>query len=164
MSMDRQTIVGYVQGSNSPTTLGNLKDGCTITIEGAVYNIPNHAKVGGRLAPHRITETLEAAGYRPATDYHSDLGDPNADGVFEIRLVVSTSMDRKNASAHMPLGIFSGDRLMATADPTADFTGEHTRAAVAKSTGMAETDLEILLLCHLHPTSSAVDCLDCEPV
>jgi hypothetical protein len=30
---------------------------------------------------------LEAAGYRPATDYYSDLGEPNAGGVFEIRLV-----------------------------------------------------------------------------
>lgn len=81
------TIVGFVQGSNSPTLLGNLKDGGTITIEGVVYDIPDYAKVGGRLAPRRIVETLQAAGYRPATDYYSDLGVPNADGRFEIRLV-----------------------------------------------------------------------------
>lgn len=81
------TIVGYVQGSHSPTMLGNLKDGGTITIEGVVYDIPDYAKVGGRLAPRRIKETLEVAGYRPATDYRSDLGEPNADGVFEIRVV-----------------------------------------------------------------------------
>ena len=81
------TIVGYVQGSNAPTMLGNLKDACTITIEGVVYDIPDYAKVGGRLAPRRIVETLQAAGYRPATDYYTDLGEPNTDGVCEIRLV-----------------------------------------------------------------------------
>jgi hypothetical protein len=81
------TIIGYIQGSNSPTMLGNLKDGGTITIEGAVYDIPDYAQVGGRLAPRRIVETLEAAGYRPATDYYSDLGEPDTNGVFEIRLV-----------------------------------------------------------------------------
>jgi hypothetical protein len=81
------TVIGFVQGSNSPTMLGNLKDGGTITIDGAVYDIPDYAKVGGRMAPRRIVEALEAAGYRPATDYYSDLGEPNADGVFEIRVV-----------------------------------------------------------------------------
>jgi hypothetical protein len=81
------TVIGYVQGSSSPTTLGNLKDGETIPIEGVVYDIPDYARVGGRLAPRRIRETLEAAGYRPATDYRSDLSEPGPDGVFEIRLV-----------------------------------------------------------------------------
>jgi hypothetical protein len=81
------TVVGYVQGSKSPTMLGNLQDGCTITIEGTVYHIPDYATIGGRLAPRRIIETLQAAGYGPATDYYSDLGEPSTDGVFEIRLV-----------------------------------------------------------------------------
>lgn len=81
------TVIGYVQGSASPTMLGNLKDGGTITIDGVAYDIPDYAEVGGRMAPRRIIETLEAAGYRPATDYYSDLGEANADGLFEIRLV-----------------------------------------------------------------------------
>lgn len=81
------TITAYVQGSSSPTLLGNLQHGGTITVEGVTYDIPDYAKVGGRLAPRRIVETLEAAGYKPATDYYSDLGKPDAKGRFEIRVV-----------------------------------------------------------------------------
>lgn len=80
-------ITAYVQGSNSPTMLGNLKDGGTITVEGVTYDIPDYAKVGGRLAPRRIIETLETAGYKPATDYRSDLGEPDENGLFEMRVV-----------------------------------------------------------------------------
>jgi hypothetical protein len=83
------TITAYIQGSNSPTMLGNLKDGGTITVEGVTYDIPDKAKVGGRLAPRRILETLEAAGYKPATGYYSDLGKPDANGLFEIQVVKS---------------------------------------------------------------------------
>ena len=81
------SITAYVQGSTDPAHLGNLKDGGTLTVDGVTYDIPDHAQIGGRLAPRRIVETLEAAGYKPATDYHSDLGEPNARGVFELRVV-----------------------------------------------------------------------------
>lgn len=46
-----------------------------IIIDGATYPIPEFAESGGALAPRRIVETLDAAGYRPATNYYGDLGE-----------------------------------------------------------------------------------------
>lgn len=83
------TITAYVQGSNSPTMLGNLKDGGTITVEGATYSIPERGWYGpdrkpSRAAPHRISAALESAGYQRA---YSDLSGPDENGVFEIQVV-----------------------------------------------------------------------------
>ncbi|GAA0494211.1 hypothetical protein Ade02nite_20550 [Paractinoplanes deccanensis] len=81
------TITAYVHGSTDPNHLGNLKDGGTLTVEGVTYEIPDRAQRGGRFAPRRIIEALEAAGYKPATNYYGDLSKPNADGVYEIQVV-----------------------------------------------------------------------------
>jgi hypothetical protein len=40
---------------------------------------------GGIFAPRRIVEALEARGFRPATDYYSDLGKV-ADGQFAMNV------------------------------------------------------------------------------
>jgi hypothetical protein len=82
------TITAYVQGSNDPTMLGNLKDGGTLTVEGVTYDIPERGHYGpernpSRMAPHRIAAALESAGYLPQ---HKPLGPPSPDGVYEIEV------------------------------------------------------------------------------
>jgi hypothetical protein len=74
----------------------------------------------------------------------------------------SESVRRQNTSAHMPLGVFRNGDLVAVVDD-ADPHGRATRDLYAAAHDADPYELEVLLLCHLHPTSSAVDCLDCEP-
>ncbi len=77
------------------------------------------------------------------------------------------SIRRQDASGHMPLAVCYQGRVI---DLLADDADTHTakgraalREAAAAEIGANPDLLEILLACHLHPTSSAVDCLDCEP-
>ncbi|GGN39155.1 hypothetical protein FHR83_006780 [Actinoplanes campanulatus] len=56
----------------------------TIRVDGQDYLLPMKAQVGGFLAPRRILEGLQAAGWKPATDYYSDL---DVDGPGSIRVV-----------------------------------------------------------------------------
>ena len=81
------TVTAYVQGSTHPTTLGNLKDGGTLTVDGVTVTIPDKTQVGGRLAPHRIREALETLGYRMVPDYREQMSDPGTDGVFTVPVV-----------------------------------------------------------------------------
>ncbi|BAL87221.1 hypothetical protein AMIS_20010 [Actinoplanes missouriensis 431] len=81
----------------------------------------------------------------------------------------SESLRRQDASGHMPLGVFTPDgQLVALVPAGADYQSDQGRsgllAAAAAEIGVAAGSLEILACCHLHPTSAAVDCLDCEPV
>lgn len=61
---------------------GRLTEDSTLTIDGVTTLIPAHSG-GGWLAPRRIADALAARGYRPATDYYSDLSGPR-DGVLTI--------------------------------------------------------------------------------
>lgn len=61
---------------------GRLTEDSTLTIDGVTTLIPAHSG-GGWLAPRRIADALAARGYRPATDYYSDLDGPR-DGVLTI--------------------------------------------------------------------------------
>ena len=79
----------------------------------------------------------------------------------------SESIRRQDASGHMPLAVCHNGRVIDLLPMDTDTRDQRTReglfAAASAETGIAVTDLEILAVCHLHPTSSAVDCLDCEP-
>jgi hypothetical protein len=81
-------------------------------------------------------------------------------------VVTSDSIRRQDASAHMPLAICHNGRVIDLIPEGVDASDQRTRdglfAAAFAETGFEV--LEILAVCHLHPTSSAVDCLDCEPV
>lgn len=79
--------------------------------------------------------------------------------------MTSDSVRRQDASAHMPLGVFRNGELVAVVeDRDGDPHGRATRDLYAAHNDVDPHELEVLLLCHLHPTSSAVDCLDCEPI
>lgn len=72
----------------------------------------------------------------------------------------SKSINRQDASGHLPLCVWkNGDLVGAVNDR--DEADELIDDFVAA--GDARSDFEVLVPCHLHPTSSAVDCLDCEP-
>ena len=66
-------------------------------------------------------------------------------------------------TAGAPLGIFRNSSLIRIV-PTTDPDGSATRNQVATLFGRPESEYEVLLTCPRHPQSSAVDCLDCEPV
>ena len=78
------------------------------------------------------------------------------------------SVRRQDASAHMPLAVCLDGRVLDVVPDDADTASAEGRAALfaaaAAGSGVDPSGLEILAVCHLHPTSSAVDCLDCEPV
>jgi hypothetical protein len=69
MSSATTAVITNMDGSR-------LTDTSAIVINGVTYPIPATVD-GGHLAPRRIVAALHAAGYRPATDYYSDLA---ADG------------------------------------------------------------------------------------
>lgn len=74
-------------------------------------------------------------------------------------------IERQDASAHMPLGVFLNDELVGTvASQRDDPYGEVAVQQIADERGAEPRGFEVLTLCHLHPTVSAVDCLTCEPV
>ncbi len=81
--------------------------------------------------------------------------------------MTSESIRRQDTSRHMPLAVcYEGtvlDVLPKDADTHTDEGRAALREAAAAEIGVNPDLLEILLVCHLHPTSSAVDCLDCEP-
>lgn len=66
-----------------------------------------------------------------------------------------------------PLAVCHNGRVIDLVPDGVDASDQATReglfAAAAAEIGVPALDLEILTVCHLHPTSSAVDCLDCEP-
>lgn len=62
----------------------------------------------------------------------------------------------------MPLGVCLDGELFKLVPAGSD--GRAELAAVAAKHGRSADEFEILVVCHRHPTSSAVDCLDCEPV
>lgn len=66
---------------------GRLADDSTLTVDGHTTPIPQRAEVGGRIAPRRIIEAPAARGYRPATNYHDDLGETDPGGWFDIAVV-----------------------------------------------------------------------------
>lgn len=80
----------------------------------------------------------------------------------------SESIRRQNASGYMPLAVCHNGRVIDLVPVGADHQSPEgiaaLRGAAAAEIGVAPELLEILIVCHLHPTSSAVDCLDCEPV
>jgi hypothetical protein len=79
----------------------------------------------------------------------------------------SESIRRQDASGHMPLVVCYNGRVIDPVPACADYQSPEGIAALcgaaAAEIGVAPELLEILVVCHLHPTSSAVDCLDCEP-
>lgn len=79
---------------------------------------------------------------------------------------MNRSIERQDKSAHMPLGVFLRSELVGTVtDQREDPYGEEAVKRIAAERGIEPwRGFEVLTLCHLHPTVSAVDCLDCEPV
>ena len=73
----------------------------------------------------------------------------------------------QDASAHMPVAVCHNGRVIDLVPRGVDDSHQPNReslfAAASAKTGIPVMDLEILLVCHLHRQSSAVDCLDCEP-
>ncbi|GAA0529236.1 hypothetical protein GCM10010172_07360 [Paractinoplanes ferrugineus] len=49
-------------------------------------------------------------------------------------------------------------------DASDQTTREGLFAAAAAEIGVVVGDLEILAICPVHPQSSAVDCIDCDPI
>ncbi len=86
---------------------------------------------------------------------------------------MSESIKRQDASGHMPLAVCHNGRVLGNVPkhlenqygtdsrPAPDLWDFITRAAALH--GVNPDDTELLQACHLHPKSSAVDCLDCEP-
>ena len=68
----------------------------------------------------------------------------------------------------MPLAVCHNGRVIDPIPLDTDSSHQPHRealfAAASAETGIPVMELEILVVCHLHPTSSAVDCLDCEPI
>jgi hypothetical protein len=89
------------------------------------------------------------------------------------RADLGESVHRQDASGHMPLLICHNGRVLAPvparlvdgfgpdARPNAALWAHITKVAALH--WLSPDDTELLVPCHLHPTSSAVDCLDCEP-
>jgi hypothetical protein len=79
----------------------------------------------------------------------------------------SKSIRRQDASGHMPLAVCLDGQVIDLVPDGVDYTSEAgiaaLRGAAAVELGVPAERFEILVICHLHPTSSAVDCLDCEP-
>jgi hypothetical protein len=86
---------------------------------------------------------------------------------MDARLMSSESIHRQDASGHMPLGVCHNGRVIDLVPACADYLSEKgiaaLRGATAAEIGVSPELLEILVVCHLHPQSSAVDCIDCEP-
>jgi hypothetical protein len=82
----------------------------------------------------------------------------------------SKSIRRQDASglSGAPTAVCHNGRVIDLMPAGMDDSDQPTRealfAAASAETGIPVMELEILLVCHLHPTSSAVDCLDCEPI
>jgi hypothetical protein len=78
------------------------------------------------------------------------------------------SLRRQDDSGHMPLAVCLDGRVIDLVPAGADYPSAEgiaaLRGASAAEIGVAPDRLEILVVCHLHPQSSAVDCLDCEPI
>lgn len=79
----------------------------------------------------------------------------------------SEPLRRQDASSHMPVAVCHNGQVIDLVPQGVDDSDQPTRealfAAASAETGIPVMQLEILLVCHLYPTSSAVDCLDCEP-
>lgn len=77
------------------------------------------------------------------------------------------SIRRQDASGHMPLAVCRNGVVVDFVPGGLDTSDPDIRArlfaAAAAEFGSLD-GLEILAVCHLHPRSSAVDCLDCEPI
>jgi hypothetical protein len=76
---------------------------------------------------------------------------------------MNESMRHQDASAHMPLGVFLDGNLVAIV-PADDLYGEATRDQAAAERGLPANRLEVLQVCHRHPTLAAVDCTVCVPL
>ena len=82
----------------------------------------------------------------------------------------SESIRRQDASglAGAPVAVCQNGVVIDVVPRGVDSSDQPTRerlfAAVAAKLGVSPMELEILLICHLHPQSSAVDCLECEPL
>lgn len=83
------------------------------------------------------------------------------------REATSASIARQDASGHMPLAVCLDGQVVGLIPENADSTSPEgiaaLRGAAAAARGIPAERFEILQVCHLHPGSSAVDCLDCEP-
>jgi hypothetical protein len=89
-------------------------------------------------------------------------------------LMSSASVSRQDASGHMPLGVCHNGRVLALVPRRLENDyGRDGRPGpalwdfithAAAKHWLSPDDTELLQVCHLHPTSSAVDCLDCEPI
>lgn len=81
--------------------------------------------------------------------------------------MTSGSIRRQDASGHMPLAVCLDGRVIDLVPDGADYKSPEgiaaLRGAAGAELGLPLERFEILLVCHRHPTSSAVDCLDCEP-
>jgi hypothetical protein len=64
-----------------------------------------------------------------------------------------------------PLGVFSGERLVALVpEEYLPAAGYDFRDNLADEHGVSHSTYEVLGICPQHPASSAVDCLDCWPL
>ncbi len=83
--------------------------------------------------------------------------------------MTKTGPERQDESGNSPLALCHNGRVLAIAVPAADYPMLDDPAIRAQAErlaaqhGLRWDDLELLAICHLHPQSSAVDCLDCEP-
>ena len=82
--------------------------------------------------------------------------------------MTSPSVRRQDASAHMPLAVCLDGYVIDLVPDGADSTSPEGIAALRGAAAVKLTrkpeDFEILQVCHLHPSWSAVDCLNCEPL
>lgn len=84
------------------------------------------------------------------------------------RSALGESVHRQDASAHMPLAVCLDGQVINLVPDGADHQSDAgitaLRGAAAAKLGVPPERFEILAVCYRHPTSSAVDCLDCEPI
>lgn len=72
----------------------------------------------------------------------------------------SESIRRQDASSRLPLCVWRNGDLVGAVNNHGE--AEELIAGFVAA-GEQRCNFEVLVPCHLHPTSSAVDCLDCEP-
>lgn len=82
--------------------------------------------------------------------------------------MTSEGIRRQDASRRMPLAVCLDGRVIDFV-PDGVYDGSleciaALRGAAGAELGLPPERFEILAVCHLHPTSSAVDCLNCEPL
>lgn len=103
---------------------GRLTEDSTLTIDGVTTLIPAHSG-GGWLAPRRIADALAARGYRPATDYYSDLDGPR-DGVLTIYIEMNRWLTALSAARRELLTAIGAGCVYGSCSPGLSIDAEGT--------------------------------------